>query len=69
MIKRFKGDNFAELRFMPAGYVTRLTPNIYGDKVLLAIWMEKPAAVLIKSKAVADSLREYFEIMWKSAKK
>ncbi len=68
MERRFRRDKYSELRYMPSGYVTRLTPNIYGDKVLLAIWMDKPSAVVIKNSAVADSFREYFELIWESSK-
>jgi hypothetical protein len=42
--------------------------NIYGDKIAIIIWTEQPEAVIIKNKAAADSFRNYFEMLWKSAK-
>ena len=42
--------------------------NIYGDKIAIIIWTEQPEAVIIKNKAAAESFRNYFDILWKSAK-
>lgn len=42
--------------------------NIYGNKVAIIIWTEPPEAVIIKNKTVADSFRDYFEMIWKNVK-
>lgn len=42
--------------------------NIWHDNVMVVILTKKPAVVLIKNKKVADSFRQYFEVMWKQAK-
>ena len=44
-----------------------VSTNVYGDKIAIIIWSRPPEAVVIKSKAAAQSYRDYFEIMWKSA--
>ena len=44
--------------------------EIYKNKTLIFILnSEDPMAILIESKAVADSFRKYFEMLWKQAKK
>lgn len=49
--------------FAPVGVV------IFGDNVLQVAFEETPIAVMITSKQIADSFRNMFYIMWKSAKK
>jgi len=54
-------------------YLSELGPtatNIYADKVAIILWSkEKPLAIIIKNKEIADSYRTFFEHMWKIAKK
>jgi len=55
-------------------HISKKTPsqgviNIFGDKVAIIIWSEKPEAVMIENKALADSFKDYFNILWKIAKK
>ncbi len=42
---------------------------IVGHYVAIAVFTENPYAFLIKDKAVADSYRKHFELLWKVAKK
>ena len=59
----------SEVRFLPSGYSSPLAVNIYGDKIALILWSkENPFAVVIKNKEISEGYRNYFEIMWKSAK-
>lgn len=41
--------------------------DIVGDKVLIVTWSEVVFSVLIHSQSLADSLRNYFNEMWKAA--
>ncbi len=43
--------------------------NIWKDNVMIVILRAIPTVILIKDKKVADSFRQYFEAMWKIAKK
>ncbi len=43
--------------------------EIYNDKLLIISWKKPIIAVLIKSKSITDNFREYFEGVWKIAKK
>ncbi|PIN91457.1 hypothetical protein COU57_00425 [Candidatus Pacearchaeota archaeon CG10_big_fil_rev_8_21_14_0_10_32_14] len=42
--------------------------DIVEDKVLIVVWSEMVFSVLIQSQSLADSLRNYFNEMWKVAK-
>ncbi len=60
----------SEIRFLPEKYNSPLAVNVYGDKVAIILWSkEKPFAVVIQNKDIAQGYRNHFEIMWKVAKK
>jgi sugar-specific transcriptional regulator TrmB len=42
---------------------------IYGNKVATITWGEIPTAFVIQSKKISKSYRDFFEEMWKNAKK
>ncbi len=56
-------------RRVPSDVVSPATINIYGGKVAIFVWDEKPEAILIENERVSDTLKNYFEFMWKHAKK
>ncbi|MBW2991083.1 hypothetical protein KY348_05265 [Candidatus Woesearchaeota archaeon] len=41
---------------------------VYGSKVAVVVWTEKPIVTLIDNQAVADSYREFFKVLWSQAK-
>lgn len=41
---------------------------IFGDKIMFGLWHKEPSATLINNKEVAESYRNYFEMLWKIAK-
>lgn len=57
-----------EIKYLSKKYENPVAINIYGDKVAIIQWAEKPVAVVIKSKDIAYGYRQYFELMWKVAK-
>lgn len=59
---------FATIRFLPAGYVGPTAINIYGDNITLVLWGDKPLAIVIRNKAMADGYRRFFDFLWKNAK-
>ncbi len=50
-------------------YTSPSTIFVYADKVLTIIWEPFPTAIRITDRQVADSYRNHFDVMWKSAKK
>ena len=58
-----------EIRYVDKKTRSEAVINIYGNRVAIIIWTETPEAVVTKNKAVADSFRDYFEMIWKNAKK
>lgn len=69
--KELKEESFTKLSNFKVRYVDELTPSstmIFGDKVSINVFDEKPFFILIESKSVADSYKKYFESLWKQAK-
>jgi sugar-specific transcriptional regulator TrmB len=58
----------AEIRYLPK-HESNVSTNIYGNKISIVVWGENPTATLIKEKAIADAYRNYFEMLWRGAKK
>jgi HTH-type transcriptional regulator, sugar sensing transcriptional regulator len=58
-----------EMKFNSKMHDTPATTWIYGDKVAIVVWSTKPVATLIRSKEVANSYKQFFDILWKTSKK
>ncbi len=43
--------------------------SIYKTKTIIVTWKEKPTAIVITSKNITDSYKEFFEEIWKISKK
>jgi sugar-specific transcriptional regulator TrmB len=63
-IKKLQTIHFLDIEFK-----NQTSTFVYEDKVAIFIWTENPIAILIKDKAFADSNKNYFELLWKLAKK
>lgn len=66
---REKDQRYCEIKYIKYSYNTPSTTYIYGEKVVIVIWTEEPMAFMIKSKEAAESYRQFFEILWKDAKR
>lgn len=59
-------------KLVEARYLKGSTPaaiNIYKDFTIIAILNKEPIAFLIRNKETADSFKEYFKVMWDTAKR
>lgn len=65
----FKSQEKSKL--IKSRYLNQSTPaaiNIYKNYTIITILTKEPVTLLLRNKEVADSFREYFSIMWKTAK-
>lgn len=58
-----------EIRHLPKEYESPVSLNVYNEKAAIIVWGIEPAAILISNKEVAKAFRNYFELMWKIARK
>jgi len=62
--------NNVKIKYLPAEFQNPAAMNIYGDKVAIIHWsQERPFAIVINEKDIAQGYRNYFEMLWRNAKK
>lgn len=67
-----KNDPFldlVELKFLKENNKVPSSTNIFGNTVAILIWEYNPIVITIESKSVAESYKQYFEVLWNIAKK
>lgn len=57
-----------DYKYLPNEFVFPSTTCIYEDKVFILMWSEQPMGILIRSKEVSDSYKQFFEMLWKIAR-
>lgn len=62
------GFKICKMRFISKIYESPATTWVYGDKVAIITWPDQPIATLIRSKEVAKSYKQFFEILWNHSK-
>jgi HTH-type transcriptional regulator, sugar sensing transcriptional regulator len=58
----------ADWRFIPREYDSPATIWIYGDKVAITLWTDKPLVVMINNKKIRESYIKFFNLMWNVSK-
>lgn len=59
---------YAKAKYLPGKYKSPASTNIYGNKIAIILWSKDPLIIQIESKEIADAYRNYFDLMWHSAK-
>jgi len=62
-----KFENY-KVRYLSSQFAFPSNIIIYEDKVLLVMKEENPIVILINGKELSESYRNYFTILWESAK-
>ena len=62
-IKSKLNFKFLKKRYNSNVYGTPASTWIYGDKVVMVVWSDQPIATMIRSKEVAKSYKQFFEIL------
>lgn len=57
------------VRFLSPVFYTPTAHRVYGDNVAITLLEEDPLCIVIRNKAIAESYRKNFDILWKMAKK
>ncbi|MBW2981644.1 hypothetical protein KY343_02070 [Candidatus Woesearchaeota archaeon] len=65
---REKELKLAEIRYLPDTNITPSTIIIYADKVATILWSDVPMVFLMRSENVAESHKNFFNILWEEAK-
>jgi len=57
-----------QIKYLPKGYQSPTVTTIYGDKIAIFIDEIPPLIIIIESQKVAQSYKNYFDLLWKIAK-
>ena len=61
---------YAQLNYLHKGLQNPAAMNIYGGKVAIIHWSkERPFAILIKDKEIAEGYKTHFKMLWALAKR
>lgn len=70
---RKRGHETGKWKYSQVKYMQKTSPTTtycYGDKVAIVLWMkEKLMAIMIEDNIVANSFKEFFNVLWKNAYK
>lgn len=58
-----------EIKYIPKEYASPVSTTIYGKKVLIFLDESPVLMILIESEKVAKAYKNYFDLLWKIAKK
>jgi len=70
--KEYAGTEAFNLPYIEYGYLkekSEATTSVFGEYISIHLIKGKPFIILIKNKEIAQSYRNYFEVLWRSAKK
>ncbi len=71
--KKLKGHEMTKISGLEIRYLEEVgspsTTTIYGNKVGIHVPTDKPTIIIIRNKDIAQSYREYFDVLWCAAKK
>lgn len=67
--KSIKRIPLADIRYLPEKYTSPVAVNIYGEKTAIILWAKEPIAIVIKHQEISQGYRNYFELLWRIAKK
>ncbi len=68
--KEFEKMKYTKVKYLGESYSSPASNYIYGDRIAILFWYkEYPFAIRIIDKNLADSYKNYFNLLWKLAKK
>ena len=70
MAKTYLKYPLVKIAFISSDYASPVAINIYERKVAILLWIEEePFGILIDNEKIAKGFKNYFELMWKIARK
>jgi len=60
---------YYQVKYLPSDYLNPVSTSIYGDLVFNIIYADGPTIVEMRSKELAKNYLNYFNFLWKLAKK
>ncbi|MCF7871492.1 hypothetical protein K9L97_00480 [Candidatus Woesearchaeota archaeon] len=58
-----------KIKYISDEYINPSTTYVYGSRVVIIHWSEKPLAFMIKQQEIAEAYKKYFKLLWELSKK
>ena len=55
------------VRYLPEKVVTPTWIDIFDNAIMIGIAMERPVAFVVRDKTTAESMKNYFEVLWQTS--
>ena len=55
---------YTPVKILPASFFSITSIQIYGDKTAIILWSQDPIGIVIRSKEIAQSYTDYFNLLW-----
>lgn len=56
-----------EAKYLPSQYDSKVSTNVCGDEVVLALWTDPVFVIQIVNRQIANSYKNYFHLLWQDA--
>ncbi len=60
-------EAYSEVRYMPPGYISPGAIDVFEDYVYIFLWDRSPYVFMIRNKKIAQSFKQYFDVLWSIA--
>jgi HTH-type transcriptional regulator, sugar sensing transcriptional regulator len=67
IVQKYSNKKLIQARSLPKEFSSPTVFNIYKNKTAIIVWATEPIAILIKNQEIANSFKNYFEIIWNAA--
>jgi len=60
--------SYTKAKSLPQRFDSKVSTVICGDEVVIVAWISPVMTIQIKNKLLSESYKNYFNILWESAK-
>jgi hypothetical protein len=64
----YKINTKANIRYLEKHFDNMTETFVFDDKVIIITWSAQPLGILMKDRTIANSYRQFFEMLWKQSK-
>lgn len=68
-LDKIYGREYEEIRYLPDEFDNPIGTTVYGQKTLILVYSDPPMVIEIINKEVRENILNYFNLLWKIAKK
>ena len=61
--------NYTYARYLPKMKNSPVSTNICGEEIVFILWSETPYIIKIKNREIANSYKNYFNLLWGISRK